>query len=269
MVSIDYQYAASIGFTIGADRIALLGNNSAVDTATTPEDVWAGAGLGLLNGYDHKLIPFPETAVSMEVASSDTADTALGSGSRKILISYLDANWIAKHFLAVMNGLTPVAMPEPVLRINRIRVTENGTRRGANKGNIFIRDTGGLGKVYGFIPAPASFPSPRGISRAAAYSVPANCAFDLMSFVVSINRANTQESWATFTINTQNENGPAIEGIEVSCSTSAPYRHENGNMPINTIDEKSDIWVTCLQVSNNASNCSAAIIGIERCKKLP
>lgn len=261
-----YQYAAAIGLYLNTTRVATLGNNPDVDTVTQPEDVWSGAGLGVLGGWDHKLIPMPTSALAMEIVSDSVNDTAAGTGARTVLVSYLAAGYVPKTFSASLNGATPVAFPEDVLRINRAIVTAAGTVRGANAGNISIRDAGGAGKTYAHIPAPVSFPSPRGLARSSLYTVPADFSLDLISLILSVNRTDTNDRWATFTLNTQNSAGVAIEGIELSASTNVPYRHEADGIPVVTVAEKTDIWITCLAVSQSNINCTAGFIGIQRPK---
>src|SRR5678815_5076419 len=128
-----FSYKALIGGLPPLARVSALGYNADVDTATVPEDVWAGAALGILNAIDHKLIPLPTVAVSMEVRSDSASDTAAGAGARTLLVGYLAAGYVAKTATITLNGTTAVAMPEDVLRINSVLVASTGTNpRGVN-----------------------------------------------------------------------------------------------------------------------------------------
>src|SRR5437870_2567520 len=133
-VQTQYQYAASAGVFATASRIATLGNNPSIDTGTQPEDVWAGAELGVLNGVDHRFIPKAQAAVSMEVVSSNVNDTSAGTGARTALITYLDSAYASKTITLSLNGTTAVALPETVFRINNFLVATAGTYGGNNLG---------------------------------------------------------------------------------------------------------------------------------------
>lgn len=260
---LQYQYAAGVGLYLNTSRIATLGNNPDVDTITTPETIWSGADLGTIDGWDHKLIPITQTAIAMELVSDSVNDTAAGTGARTVQVVYLDSTYTNKTVTLTMNGTTAVAMPENVLRVNRMIVVTGGTFRGANFGNIKLRAVTGQ-RVYSHIPAPAVFPNPRGIARQSMYTTPAGMAFDVTSVIVSINRTDTNDRWGTFTLNTMGPAGVAIEGIELSVSTAMPYRHEADGMPVLTVPEKTDMWINCVAISQSNSNVTSGFIGIQR-----
>ncbi len=254
----DYAYAAAAGAIPGAMRIATLGNNLNIDTATQPEDVWAGAELGLLNGVDHRFIPLPATAIAMEVVSSSVSDASAGTGARTVAVGYLDSAYTAKSVIVTMNGTVPVAMPENVLRVTSMIVATNGTRGQNNTGNISIRAAGGLGATYSYMVAGI------GIARNSLYTVPAGSSFDLLSLVLAINRTDTQSRWATYSVCIQNSAGRLIKGLELSCGSDTPYRHEAAAAPINTLAATTDIWVRCESVSQNSTNTTASLFGVQR-----
>lgn len=258
-VVLPYSYAASIGAVPGASRVAMLGNNPAIDTATQPEDVWSGAELGVLNGIDHRLIPRPTTAaVSMEVVSSSANDAAAGSGARTVTIGYLDAAYAAQSVTLTLNGLTPVALPVPVMRVNSLRVATSGTFGGSNAGNISVRFAGGLGATYAYLRIG------NGLSRTSLYTVPAGQTLDIYSMVLALNRADTQDRWATFALCIQNAAGNLVKGIELPASTMVPYRQENLDAPSVVVPAQSDVWWRCEAVSQNNTNVTAAFAGIVR-----
>lgn len=258
-VSIHYGYAATIGAVPGASRIAMLGNNPSIDTATQPEDVWSGAELGTLNGIDHKFIPRPTTAaVSMEVVSSSALDTAAGTGARTVVISYLDAAYAAQTATLTLNGTTPVALPVPAMRVNSLRVVTSGTFGGSNIGNVSVRLAGGLGATFAYLR------TGNGLARSSLYTVPAGQTFDIFSMVLGVNRADTQDRWGTFALCIQNAAGNLIKGIELPASTTVPYRQENLNVPSVVVPATSDVWWRCEAVSQNSTNVTAAFVGIVR-----
>src|SRR5213592_3904993 len=138
-VQVPFPFAASISTGGATARVSTLGNNPSVDTSTQPEDVWSGAVLGVLNSIDHKFIPKPQTPTSMEIVSDSANDAAAGTGARTVAVVYLDANYASKTAVLTLNGLTPVALPETVMRVNMVAVSTSGTFGGNNIGNISIR----------------------------------------------------------------------------------------------------------------------------------
>lgn len=255
---LPYSYSATSGVFSQTIRIATLGNNPNIDTATQPEDVWAGAELGTLNGVDHRFIPKPTAALAMEIVSSSANDTAAGTGARTVLVTYLDSTYTSLTTTATMNGTTAVALPGTILRVQSAVVLTNGTPGSNNLGNIQIRAAGGLGATYNYMPIGV------GITRSTLYTVPTGMVLDILSMVLSINRADTQNRWATYSLCIQNSAGRLIKGIELSCSSDTPYRHEADGAPINAIAATNDVWIRCESVSQNSTNTTAAIFGVQR-----
>lgn len=257
-ITTTYEYAAVTGMFTTARRVATLGNNPSIDTATQPEDVWSGAELGTLNGIDHRYIPKPQTATAMEVVSSDANDTAAGTGARTVLVTYLDASRNEKTQVIALAGTTPVAMTEAALRIQGLVVVTSGTFGGSNLGNISVRAAGGLGATYMYMRIG------NGLARSSMYSVPAGYTFDLLSMVLSMNRTDTQDRWGTFSLCIQNQAGRLIKGIELSASTQVPYRHEANHAPITTQTAGTDVWLRCEAVSQNSTNVTGGLFGVAR-----
>lgn len=262
-IAFPFAYAAAAGIFAGSQisRIATLGNNLSVDTATQPEDVWAGADLGTLNSIDHKYIPKPTAAVAMEVVSSSANDTAAGTGARTLSITYLTGDYTQKTTVIALNGTTPVAMPENVLRINSAVVATAGaaTNQGtANAGNISIRAAGGLGATYSYMQAGTS------IARSSMFTVPAGFQFDILSMYTSINRTDTNVRFGSFTLCIANSAGRLIKGLEFSCGSESPYRHEADGAPVNTIAATGDVWLRCESVNLSSTNVTGSIFGILR-----
>lgn len=255
-ISLDYAYASATGIFTGTSTARTLGNNPTIDTGTAPEDVWAGAVLGTLNGIDHRLIPRPQNvAVNMELVSSSALDTAVGTGARTVFIAYLDALYVAKTVTLTLNGTAPVALPEPVMRINGMQVVTNGTFGSANLGNLSIRAVGGTGATYSYAEIGD------GTARSSMYTVPANTTLDVLSLILSVNKTN---AWATFSLCFQTAAGRILKGIELSASTSSPYRHEAQHAPVTVVAAQTDIWWRCETVSVNATSVTGGLIGILR-----
>lgn len=253
-----YPYAASLGFLQGTSRVATLGNNPDIDTGTQPEDVWAGATLGVLNGIDHRFIPLPSAALSMEVVSDSANDTSAGTGARTVSIGYLTSDYTAKSVVLVLNGLTPVALPEPVLRVNTLVVVSSGTRGNNNAGNLSVRAAGGLGATYKYLTPGVGF------ERSSLYTVPKGSSFDLISMMFCINRTDTVDRAAIFSLCNQNSAGRLIKGLQLTCTTTVPYRHEADGCPIISYAATTDVWLRCEAVNNNNTDVTASLFGIQR-----
>lgn len=257
-VHTDYAYAAVAGIFSGSGRGSALGNNPNIDTASAPEDVWAGAELGVLNGIDHRLIPRPQNvAVNMEIASSDPADNGAGAGARTVIIFYLDASYVAKTVTLTLTGTAPVALPEPIMRINGVSVVTSGTFNGNNIGNLSVRLAGGLGATYAYAVAGV------GMARSSMFTVPAGNSYDLLSIFLALSRSNA-DRWATFSLCFMTNTGRLLKGVELSASTTVPYRHEAQHAPITVISEKTDVWWRCEAVSQNSTSVTAGIFGVTR-----
>jgi len=254
----SYPYAASLGFLQGTARVATLGNNPDVDTGTQPEDVWAGATLGVLNGIDHRFIPLPVSAVSMEVVSDSANDAAAGTGARTVVIGYLTSDYTAKSVVLALNGLTPVALPEPALRVNMLAVVTSGTRGNNNAGNISVRLAGGLGATYKYLTVGVGF------ERSSMFTVPKGSSFDLISMFFCINRTDTVDRAAIFSLCNQSSSGRLIKGIQLTCTTTVPYRHEADGCPLISYAATTDVWIRCEAVNNNNTDVTASLFGIQR-----
>lgn len=255
-LGIDFYDMAVAGLITDVLRFGPLGNNPNVTTAAQPEDVWSGAELGVLNGYDHKLIPFMEAATSVEVVSDNVNDTSAGTGMRTIVVQYLDANYDHKTTTITLNGTTAIAFPETVRAINLMVRGAVGTFRSANVGNISIRDTGGLGKTYSYMTAG------KGIARSSALTVPLGYTFFEHSVLFSVNRVDTNDRHADFSFASMTSTGAIARALEVAIGSDIPYLHEIPKLPIVAFGEKTTLWCTCEAVSITGTNVTAGFAGI-------
>ena len=256
----DWRYKSLAGIYGAENRVAMLGYNEDIDTATAPEDVWAGSLLGTLNGINHKLIPLPTAAVSMEVVSDSANDTAAGTGARTVLVNYLDTDFVAKSATITMNGTTGVAMPEAVRRRNGMVILTTGTNpRGTNAGNISLRATGGAGATYGYIRAGAGF------EQSSLYTVPAGRTLDVLDVLVSVHQVDTTFRSATFAFSQHNAlTGRWFKGLLFAATSTVNYVHHSHGAPILTSLEKTDFWISCENVNSNNTVVTAAFQGILR-----
>lgn len=92
-------------------------------------------------------IPLPSVATAMEIVSSSTQDGVAGTGILQLDVHGLDATGNLLTQTIVMNGITPVAIPTPLLRVNYINATSVGTA-GVAVGVIDCRDVATPTTVY-------------------------------------------------------------------------------------------------------------------------
>lgn len=101
----------------------------------------------------------------VSVVSSDAADTAAGTGLRKVLVVGLDNDFMEQQEEVTLSGTTPVATTLSFRRCWRLVGSEVGTYGGTNAGTITASIGGAACSII-----PAGF----GQSREALYTVPAN-----------------------------------------------------------------------------------------------
>src|SRR3972149_2497177 len=106
----NYGIEVAFGAVPGHTRVSALGSNPDVDTGTLPEDVWDGGGL----------YPFMTAATFLEVLSSSVNDSAAGTGARTITLFGLNASYVPVNQVITLNGVTPVAIPTALFRIQNI-----------------------------------------------------------------------------------------------------------------------------------------------------
>lgn len=83
-----------------------------------------------------------DAAAAQEIVSSDTNDTAAGTGARTVLISGLNTSYDEISETVSLNGTTAVALTKTYLRINAMVVASAGSG-GVNAGNLTVRTVSG------------------------------------------------------------------------------------------------------------------------------
>lgn len=154
--------------------------------------------------------------------------------------------------MVTLNGLTPVAIPTSLYRVNSAFITSTGSGK-TNAGNIIIRDSGG-GTTRSYLQAGY------GMARQAFYTVPAGYTLTILSQFFCINRTGGVSRYATFANFVQSPTGFYRLPLELSISERSPYRHD-GNPPI-TIAEKTDYAFRCTSVSADNTDVTAAFLGV-------
>lgn len=237
----DAIFAASFGDIPGFSRITAVGNNPDID-AGVPEDIWSGGGL----------YPWMTAATSLEVVSSNAADTAAGTGARTMRIVGLDANYVEIEAVVTLNGITPVAVTPQFFRINRCDLLTAGTGT-INAGTITVRDAG-AGATRALIDA--GF----GITRQSQFTVPAGKTLAVLTYVQSVTNPTATRD-VTLTTFARLASGVTRLAVEVSINGN-PLIY---NLPSPTIlPEKTDFGIRCVFASTTNIGVSAGYAGLLR-----
>lgn len=254
-LGMEFLTAASLNLVTDCVRAATLGVNRDVDIATAPEDIWGGAALGLLNGYDHKLVPLLSAAVPMAVVSDSALDAAAGTGLRTVIVGYLDATYTSKTVTLTMNGTTEVPLPEPAIAINTLLRSTSGTFRGSNIGNVSCRDVGGLGKTYAYMV------TGEGLARSSLFTVPLGFTLAITALFAGIDSTDATNKFARVSLAVQNASGALLKGLEIPISSAVPYGHSGSGMLVNMVPEKNAVWLSVDAVLSNNTSCSGGYVG--------
>lgn len=129
----------------------------------------------------------PTSATALEAVSAEADDTAAGTGAQQLSIMGLDANWAEVTQTVEMNGLTPVALTTPLLRLYRAYVSRTGTyatgAAGSHAGALTIR-VAGAGATWATISATGYA---RGQTQIGAYTVPAGSSVHIRGGFIHID----------------------------------------------------------------------------------
>lgn len=241
---IEVGFFSNTGAYAGQRRVTSLGNNPDIDTATTPEDIWTGGGA----------YPWMTGATSLEVVCASASDTSAGTGARTISIAGLKADYTELSQTITLNGVTPVAVPTQLFRINQVVMLTAGSGK-VNAGDITVRDAG-AGTTRAIIP------TGYGISRQSIFTVPAGFTLQIVSQIFSINRV-AAAAHATIANFIQTGLATAYRmPFEIGISDAVPYRHDGA--PGVTLAEKTDFCYRCTSVSGNNTDVTAGFLGVMR-----
>lgn len=240
----EYGIDVGYGFVAGRLRFAALGRVNNVDTTTPPVDV------SILGGFYPWL---QDAAVALEIVSTSAQDAASGTGCAVVRIDGLDGNLNIVSFNVTLNGLTPVALPQQLRRVQAMIGLTKGS--GApytttNIGDISVRDAGG-GTVR------ARMPAGLGFSSQAVGTVPAGYVGQVLSLFGGIIRAPGAATtrYASVANWFRGTGGIARMPLEFPFSSVAPYRHDNppagAGVPV---PAGTDIALRCTSVSDNGTN---------------
>ncbi len=127
----DPRFNRGLGNIPGQTPSAIVGTRKSISiVADTFETLWDITGN----------FTFPGTGgESWEILSSNSNDTLLGTGARKILVSGLDILWNSKTEIVSMNGTTPVVLTRTDwIRVGDPIVIDSGSGN-TNEGTITLR----------------------------------------------------------------------------------------------------------------------------------
>lgn len=248
----DRNYLVELGWPIGTGqtdghkRVAVIGINASIDTATVPEDLWHQGGV-----YPWLIAP-----TLLEIVSTNAGDAPAGAGIASVRVDGLDAGLLEQSQVVVLNGLTPVPIPVACLRINGCITLSKGSGAGykaTNLGDLIIRDLGG-GTVRAVIPAG------RGFASQAVWTCPANYTAQIVSTLASISRTGGGVvNYASLV----NYSSPSASGVfrlplEFGISSNTPYRHDA--IPGIPVASGMDVALRCSQVSTNGLSIAGGFL---------
>lgn len=215
------------------DAVTVWGFNPDIDT--TIETVWADGGL----------IAFPGSAVTMNVSSTSTADTAAGTGARTIVIYGLDANHSPIQETVSLNGQTAVTTTKQFLHINYVTVATVGSGKG-NAGTIYIgsglNTLGVPAVVYGAVYTGFN------ASTTACYTIPAGYTGYVMNGGISLGQ-DTGSTGVTGYLITRDPTSDIARVVAVSSFNNGSAKYDF-TLPLR-VPEKHTVEARAAGKSNN------------------
>lgn len=131
------------------------GQNEDVDTATSPEDIWATGGTKT----------YISTGETVNIASTSINDTAAGTGARTVVITGIDEDYNEITDFITLNGTSNVVTTNSYIEIFRIVVYQAGSLE-HNEGTISATTTGTATLL-------ATVEAETGITQQCHYTIPA------------------------------------------------------------------------------------------------
>ena len=244
-----YGLAVAQGIIHGSSSFDKFGRNPEIDINTDPEDIWNGGDI---------YTGFPTGAAeTMEIYSSDAADTSAGTGARTITIyNLLDSIGARSPSVTVsLNGTTPVSLGaiEYYRGGTRMKVQTAGSGT-ANAGTITLRHTTTTANVF------AVMPIGHNQTTIAAYTIPVGCSLYIQRMNVQMARASGAAGSAHVTFRQRPHGGVfnAVFAPEVTSSMSYTFSN-NGWVKYNARD---DLKWRCESVSDNNTIITAEFNGV-------
>lgn len=229
----DLYFQSAMSTVTGLSSITKFGSNLDIDTNSDPETIWSTGGL----------YQFPSSAGQISIVSSSSDDTSTGTGARTVLVQGLDENYNEVEETFTLNGVSAVTSSSSSwIRAHRAKVLSAGTGE-VNAGTITI--------THGALTL-ATIPADFGQTQMAVYTIPAKKRGFIKSFSGALVRGSTLLSTGQATLAMYfRKNGVISVQQEIQISVSGLNTFQK-IYPIPIVaDEKTDIYINCLQVSNN------------------
>lgn len=223
----------------GYELLYKFGYNDNIDTAGTPEDIWEGGGL-----YTGQ----PNTGVAERLAvfSSSANDTAAGTGARTLVLFGLNSNYEEISEIVTLNGTTAVLTTQLFWRMYKGVVLSAGSG-GANAGVLTARHQTTIANVFMQMIIGTNH------TQIACFTIPAGKTCFIKTWQAFLSDA--QSTYARMTGNVR-----TLGSVWRSLSPIALQREQNLIYDLDysiMIPEKSDMRITCLEVSTNDTGISS------------
>lgn len=231
----DYFFNVAKGNVAGSSIVNKFGRNSAVGTALS--------FISLSATYQT-----PLTAQNLEILSGSANDTSAGTGARKVKVIGLNSSWDEVEQEVTMNGVTPVALATPLIRVYRMYVTESGsyatTSTPSHLGRITLRNSG-AGVTWGTIGTIEGTTTGFGIgqSQIGAYTIPNGYTGYLLSKTITVESTKPTSIYFFKRENSDDVTSPyngVMRLFEQNDGIVNPF-NINLKAPLQVLKEKTDV----------------------------
>jgi len=138
----------------------------------------------------------PTANTALEIVSDSADDNSAGIGARTVLyegLKEVSGELVVTTNTVTMNGLTPVALPDSLIRLYRWYVATSGTyatqSSASHQGELTIQESGG-GDIWSAIKADGIF---KGQSQIGCYTVPSGYTALINRIAYSVQSSNEAE----------------------------------------------------------------------------
>lgn len=230
----DYFQAVALGQEAGHSRVTATGQNDDIDASTVPEDIWSAWWT----------ITWLAAPATLEVLSDNANDTAAGTGTRTVTITWLNSLYNVITETVTLNGLTPVTTTQQFFRVNSF-VQITAWTNWVNVGWITLRVSWGW--------ATMAFIQPWiGRARTTWFTVPAWFTLCIISLFAGINRSASSQFASVATFFRNSVTGAYTLPLELGIYNENPHI-QLSNYPI-IVPEKFDFSLRVLTTSANNIN---------------
>ena len=236
--STDYFVEVARGNVSGHSVVHVFGENPDIDAGQ--EDLWGGGGD--YTGFN------ATGAETVDVFSSDAADTSAGTGARTVMLYGLDASFAEQSETVTMNGTTHVVSVNSYIRLDRVKVLTAGSG-GENAGVLTVHQTTTTAVVFAAVPIGFNH------SLIAAHTVPAGKTGYFLDWFAEMAGGNNASSQCRLRMRPDGSVFQVMEIVALEDGGDTAI-HRGYAAPKNTILEKADIVV-----SADADTANTAVSG--------